>query len=90
MLGAVVAIAETAAGLALILGWQVRLASLLMLPIMIGATIQHIPAGSVFSARGGGWDFPAFWTVALLVQAVLGAGAFAIGGRAPARPAEAR
>lgn len=78
LLGAVVAIAETAAGIALIAGLWVRAASLLMLPIMIGATIQHLPAGWVFSAQGGGWEFPAFWTVALLVQAGLGAGAFAL------------
>jgi putative oxidoreductase len=78
VLGAVVAIAEIAAGLALIAGVWVRAVSLLALPIMIGATIQHLPAGWVFSARGGGWEFPAFWTVALLVQAGLGAGAHAL------------
>lgn len=78
VLGAVVAIAEIAAGLALLAGLWVRLASLLMLPIMLGATFQHAPAGWLFSAAGGGWEFPAFWTVALLVQAGLGAGAFAL------------
>jgi putative oxidoreductase len=78
VLGAIVAIAEIAAGVALIAGVWVRLASLLMVPIMIGATIQHLPAGWLFSAQGGGWEFPAFWTVALLVQAGLGAGAFAL------------
>jgi putative oxidoreductase len=76
--GAIIAIAEIAAGVALIAGVWVRLASLLMIPIMIGATIQHLPAGWLFSAQGGGWEFPAFWTVALLVQAGLGAGAFAL------------
>jgi putative oxidoreductase len=78
VLGAVVAIAEIAAGLALIAGVWVRAASLLMVPIMIGATVQHLPAGWLFSAQGGGWEFPAFWTVALLVQAGLGAGAHAL------------
>ena len=78
VLGAVVAFAEIAAGLALIAGVGVRVVSLAMLPILIGATIQHVPAGWVFSARGGGWEFPAFWTVALLVQAGLGAGAHAL------------
>lgn len=78
VLGAVVAIAETLAGVALIAGVWVRAASLLMIPIMIGATIQHLPAGWMFSAPGGGWEFPAVWTVALLVQAGLGAGAFAL------------
>jgi putative oxidoreductase len=78
VLGAVVAFAEIAAGLALIAGVWVRLASLLTIPIMLGATIQHLPAGWLFNAQGGGWEFPAFWTVALLVQAGLGAGAFAL------------
>ncbi|MGG5812041.1 DoxX family protein [Falsiroseomonas sp. CW058] len=76
--GAVVAIAEIAAGLALIGGVWVRAVSLLALPIMIGATIQHLPNGWIFSARGGGWEFPAMWTLLLLVQAGLGAGAHAL------------
>jgi putative oxidoreductase len=78
VLGAVVAIAETLGGIALILGIWVRPVSLLLLPIMIGATLQHAGAGWLFNAPGGGWEFPAFWTVALLVQAGLGAGAHAV------------
>ena len=76
--GAVVAFAEIGAGIALIAGVGVRTVSLLALPILIGATIQHLPAGWMFSRQGGGWEFPAFWTVTLLVQAGLGAGAFAL------------
>ncbi len=76
--GAIVAFAEIAAGIALIAGVWVRLVSLLALPIMIGAVIQHAGAGWLFNAPGGGWEFPAFWTVALLVQAGLGAGAHAL------------
>ncbi len=76
--GAIVTFAEIGAGIALIAGVGVRVVSLLALPIMIGATIQHLPAGWVFSAQGGGWEFPAFWTAALLVQAGLGAGAHAL------------
>jgi putative oxidoreductase len=82
MLGAIVALAEIAVGVALIAGVWVRVASLLSIPIMLGATIQHLPAGWLFSAQGGGWEFPAFWTIALLVQAGLGAGAFTL---APSR-----
>jgi putative oxidoreductase len=78
VLGAVVAIAEVAGGLALIAGVWVRTVSLLFLPIMIGATIQHLPNGWLFTAQGGGWEFPAVWTVLLLVQAGLGAGAHAL------------
>jgi putative oxidoreductase len=77
-LAIVVIAAEIAGGLALIAGVWVRLASLLFLPIMIGATVLHLPNGWLFSAPGGGWEFPAFWTVLLLVQAGLGAGAHAL------------
>ena len=76
--GAIVIFAEIGAGIALILGVGVRVVSLLALPIMIGATIQHLPNGWLFSAPRGGWEFPAFWTLLLLVQAGLGAGAFAL------------
>lgn len=77
VLGAVVAVAETLAGIALILGVAVRPAALLMLPILLGATLAHSGNAWVFTATGGGWEFPAFLTVATLAQAGLGAGAWA-------------
>jgi putative oxidoreductase len=73
-----VILGEIGGGLALILGLRTRLISLLLLPILIGATLQHVGNGWVFSNQGGGWEFPVFWTVALLVQALLGAGAYAV------------
>ena len=76
--GLIVIIAEIGAGIALITGVGVRVVSLLALPIMIGATMQHIGNGWMFSSARGGWEFPAFWTVLLLVQAGHGAGAFAL------------
>jgi len=76
--GAIVALAETAAGIALIGGVWVRTVSLLTLPIMIGATVQHLPNGWGFGSPGGGWEFPVMWTVLMVVQAGLGAGAFAL------------
>ena len=33
--------------------------------------------GFFFTNANGGWEFPAFWAVALIVQALLGDGAFA-------------
>jgi putative oxidoreductase len=69
---------EILGGLALILGVQTRLVALLMLPILIGATLQHLGNGWVFSAPKGGWEFPAFWSIALVVQALLGDGAYAL------------
>lgn len=76
--GAIVALAETAAGIALILGVWTRAVSLLTLPILIGATLQHTGNGWVFSNAGGGWEFPLFWIAIMLVQAGLGAGAYAL------------
>ena len=87
MLGAVVALAEISAGLALVLGVLVRPAALLMLPILLGATLTHAGNGWVFNATGGGWEFPAFLTLATLAQAGLGAGALAWQPAALRRPA---
>jgi putative oxidoreductase len=90
-----VILGEIAGGIALILGVWTRAVSLLALPILIGATLQHVPNGWLFSAAKGGWEFPAFWTVALVVQALLGDGALAwrpafLPFTAHARVAEAR
>lgn len=83
-----VILGEIGGGLALILGVQTRAIALLMLPILIGATVQHLGKGWVFNAAGGGWEFPAFWTAMLVVQALLGDGAHALRLGAPApRPA---
>jgi putative oxidoreductase len=69
---------ELAIGLGLILGILVRVASVASLPILAGALAVHAPNGWVFSAPNGGWEFPAFLIVAVSVQALLGAGAYAV------------
>lgn len=73
-----VILAEIGGGIALILGVWTRAVSLLLVPVLIGATIQHAGNGWLFSAANGGWEFPAFWTVTLMVQALLGDGAYAL------------
>lgn len=70
---------EVLGGIALILGVWTRLVSLLLLPILLGALVLHLPNGWVFSGPRGGWEFPAFWSIALVVQALLGDGAHALG-----------
>lgn len=70
---------EAIVGVLLILGVKVRLAALASVPVLLGATWVHLGAGWVFSNQGGGWEYPAFLVVAALVQAGLGAGAFALG-----------
>jgi len=69
---------EVVGGVALIAGVFTRYVSIAMIPILLGATYVHSGAGWLFSNEGGGWEFPAFWAVALAVQALLGDGAFAL------------
>ena len=73
-----VILAEVGGGIALILGAYTRVISLLLVPVMIGALLQHAGNGWVFSNEGGGWEFPAMWLALLFVQAGLGDGAFAV------------
>ncbi|WP_353471900.1 DoxX family protein [Salipiger sp. H15] len=71
--------AEVLGGLALILGVQTSLVSLLLIPVLLGAAIlAHGPNGFWFTNANGGWEYPAFWAVALLVQALLGGGLLAV------------
>lgn len=71
--------AELLGGIALILGVYSRWVSLALIPILLGSIyVPHGAAGFFFSNEGGGWEFPAFWAVTLIVQALLGGGAFAL------------
>lgn len=75
---AIIAI-EIAGGLALILGVWTRLVSLALVPDLLGAIVLvHAANGFFFTAAGGGWEYPAFWVLALIVQAMLGDGAYAL------------
>ena len=85
-LGYVTFAAELAGGVLLIAGVHVRTVSLALVPVLLGATWAHAGNGWLFSAPKGGWEYPAFWTVTLVVQALLGDGAFAM--RASKRPAQ--
>ena len=71
-------LAEIGGGIALILGFQTRLVALALLPVLLGATWVHAGNGWVFSAEGGGWEYPVFLIVASVVQALLGSGAYAV------------
>lgn len=70
---------EIGLGLALILGFMTRWAALAALPIMIGAIVPHAANGYSFSNPGGGWEYPVFWAITLIAQAILGDGAYAVG-----------
>ena len=84
-------LAELGGGAALLLGVFVRPVAVALIPVLIGATLQHAGNGWLFSAPGGGWEFPAFWTMTLAVQSLLGAGALTLRLPVPAAvPAWAR
>jgi putative oxidoreductase len=71
---------ELFGGIALLLGVQVRWVALVLLPFMLGATSAHLGNGWGFASPHGGWEYPAFWSVVLVVQSLLGNGLFAVGG----------
>jgi putative oxidoreductase len=80
--------AEIVGGVAILLGFHARAASILLLPILLVAAWVHAPNGWVFTATGGGWEYPVFLAVASMVQALIGDGAVALSrmaGRIPAR-----
>jgi putative oxidoreductase len=72
-------VAEIGGGLALIAGYQVRWIAAALIPVLLGATWVHAGNGWLFTSSNGGWEYPAFLSVAAFVQALLGAGAFALG-----------
>ena len=78
----VVIAAELLGGLALIAGFKTRIVALALIPVLLGAIFTvHLSAGFFFSNENGGWEFPAFWAIALLIQALLGDGLYALGKR---------
>ena len=70
---------ELVGGLALVLGVYARIAALMLIPDLIGTIVAvHGQAGFFFTDPKGGWEYPAFWSIALLVLACLGDGAYAL------------
>jgi putative oxidoreductase len=56
-----------------------RLAALAGVPGLLGAIFTvHLANGFFFNNPNGGWEFPAFWVLALVAQALLGDGPFTL------------
>jgi putative oxidoreductase len=70
--------AEIVGGVMLVLGLYTRVVALALVPILLGATWAHAGNGWVFSGANGGWEYPAFLTLAAIVQALIGDGALAL------------
>jgi len=74
----IVIAAELVGGIAILLGVYGRTVSAALIPIMAGALFTHLGNGWVFSAAGGGWEYPAFLILASVVHALIGDGAYAL------------
>ena len=74
----VVFAAEAVGGAALVLGVYPRQVALAGVPILLGAAWVHAPNGWVFTAPGGGWEYPVFLAVASLALWLAGDGAGAL------------
>ena len=70
--------AELIGGVMLILGIQSRWVALALSPILLGALWVHAGNGWVFTAQGGGWEYPLYLIVLSVVQALVGDGAHAL------------
>ncbi|MBA2964007.1 MULTISPECIES: DoxX family protein [Ramlibacter] len=70
---------EFGGGFALIVGLAPRLVALLLVPLLLGTIVTvHGRNGWLFTNKDGGWEFPAFWTAALVAVFLLGDGAVAV------------
>lgn len=70
--------AEALGGVMLLLGVYPRQVALALTPVLLGAAWVHAPNGWVFTAPGGGWEYPVFLAVASLVLWLGGDGAAAL------------
>jgi len=70
---------ELLGGIALILGIYAPWVALPLAAEMLGTIVlAHGANGWLFTNKGGGWEFPALWTVALIAVYLLGDGAMAL------------
>lgn len=70
--------AEAVGGAALLLGLYPRQVALGLVPILLGAAWVHAPNGWVFTAPGGGWEYPAFLAAVSVVLWLAGDGVGAL------------
>ena len=70
---------ELLGGVALIIGFYAPYVALPLAAEMIATIVMvHGANGWLFTNNGGGWEYPAFWAVALVVLFLLGDGAYAM------------
>ena len=80
-LGYVTFAAELVGGVLLIAGVYTRVVAFALVPFLIGATWAHSGNGWLFTSPKGGWEYPAFLTLAALALGLIGNGATFRGAR---------
>ncbi len=80
-LGYVTIAAELVGGIMLVAGAYTRAVAFALVPILIGATWAHSGNGWLFTSPKGGWEYPAFLTLAAIVVGLLGEGRYAVGAK---------
>ena len=76
---------EVLGAIALIVGYKVRIVAPVLAFLLVGTIVTvHGAAGFFFSNPNGGWEYPAFWAIVMVVQALLGDGAHALAKRSAA------
>ncbi|MGE6332319.1 DoxX family protein [Stenotrophomonas sp. NPDC077659] len=82
VLGYFTIVAELGIAAALLLGVYARWIGLLGVPLLLGTIVTvHGANGFSFANAGGGWEYPAFWAVALVVLFLLGDGRWTLRSR---------
>jgi len=81
--------AELIGGVMLVLGVYTRTVALVLVPVLLGATWAHSGNGWLFTSPNGGWEYPAFLTLAGAVVALIGGGRYALDSRREAARAPA-
>ena len=81
-LGYVALVLELTLAAALLLGVYARWVGLLGVPLLLGTIVSvHGANGFSFANAGGGWEYPAFWALALLVLFCIGDGKWTLASR---------
>jgi len=75
-LGYVTFAAELIGGVMLVLGVYTRIVAFALVPFLVGATWAHSGNGWVFTSPKGGWEYPAFLSLAALAVGFLGNAAY--------------
>jgi len=82
VLGYLTIAVELAISAALLLGIYARWIGLLGVPLLLGTIVMvHGANGFSFANAGGGWEYPAFWALALVVLFLLGDGRWTLRSR---------